>query len=374
MKPNKRIKTAVVVGARPNFVKAAPLLHAFAQGRRFEVYLIHTGQHYDPEMSDIFFRDLRLKPPDINLGVASGSHAEQTGEILKRLGRVLELWRPELVVVVGDVNSTLAGALAARKLNLPLAHVEAGLRSFDRTMPEEINRLLTDAISDYLFTTEESGRRNLLREGIRGEQIFFVGNIMVDALEMFAPVARRSDILARLGFSRNGHRQQIAPYAVLTLHRAATVDDRTSLARVLEGVTRLAPRIPTVFPVHPRTRVRLQEFRMEEAVTGLRLLEPLGYLDFLRALKSARLVLTDSGGIQAEAAVLGVPCLTLRDRTEHLATLECGANTLVGTDPQRIVSVAAGMLARDPARPERPPLWDGQTARRIVNVLQENLT
>ncbi len=374
MKPEKKIRTAVVVGARPNFVKAAPLLRAFAQARQFEVYLIHTGQHYDAEMSAVFFRDLRLKLPDINLGVASGSHAEQTGEMLKRLGQVLELWRPELVVVVGDVNSTLAGALAARKLNLRLAHVEAGLRCFDHSMPEEINRLLTDAIADYLFTTEESGRRNLLREGIREEQIFFVGNIMVDALEMFAPAARRSDILARLGFSRNGHRKQPAPYAVLTLHRAGTVDDRDSLARVLDGVSHLAPRIPTVFPVHPRTRARLQEFRLGKAARGLRLLEPLGYLDFLRALKSARLVLTDSGGVQAEAAVFGVPCLTLRDRTEHLATLECGANTLVGTNPERIVSVAEDLLACAAARPERPPLWDGQTARRIVNVLQESLT
>jgi UDP-N-acetylglucosamine 2-epimerase (non-hydrolysing) len=367
------VKILGVVGARPNFVKMAPLLREMARHPVIEPILIHTGQHYDREMSERFFSDLEIPPPDVNLAVGSGSHARQTAEVIKRLEPVLVERRPDVVIVVGDVNSTFAAALTAVKLGIPVAHVEAGLRSFDRTMPEEINRLLTDAIAQFLFVTEESGRANLLREGVAAEKIFFVGNVMIDALEILRPKWERSSVFDRFGI-RNG-----SPYAVLTVHRPSNVDRQEELEALLAGLATLAREIPIVFPVHPRVRSRLNgraEILWAEEGTEARLpaegilgADPLGYLDFLALAGGARLVLTDSGGLQEEATVLGVPCLTLRNNTERPATVTYGTNRVIGTRANRILEEGRKALAASRPTCQRPPLWDGKAAGRIVQVL-----
>lgn len=353
---------ALVVGARPNFVKAAALVAALRAYPEIRWRLIHTGQHYDPSMSGAFFRDLDLPDPDVNLHVGSSHGAVQTAEIMFRLVPVLGTERPDLVVVVGDVNSTLAGALVAVKMGIRLAHVEAGLRSFDRTMPEELNRLLTDAVADYCFTTEPAANENLLREGVAPERIHHVGNVMIDTLFRFRERAAASAILARLG---------LAPrqFAVLTLHRPSNVDDDGTLTHVLGLVAPVAEDVPVVFPVHPRTRRRLQELRQGALGPGLRLVDPLPYLDFVRLMDTAACVLTDSGGIQEETTALGVPCLTLRTTTERPITLTQGTNRLVGLDAERVQQAWAEI--RRGAWPEGrlPELWDGKAAERIVRVL-----
>jgi UDP-N-acetylglucosamine 2-epimerase (non-hydrolysing) len=335
--------------------------------------LLHTGQHYDGAMSGQFFADMDIPTPDINLEVGPGSHAVQTAEVMRRLEPVLERVRPDLVLVVGDVNSTLAAALTAAKLRIPVAHVEAGLRSFDRTMPEEINRVVTDAVSDLLFVTEESGRANLLREGVAPERIHFVGNVMIDALEMFRPRWERSPIFARLGVEPR------QPYAVLTLHRPANVDDPLALMNFLDAFQALARHLPIFFPMHPRVRERLlRQGHLAWAAApngdllpgkGIVYLDPLGYLDFVGLMSRARLVLTDSGGIQEETTWLGIPCLTLRDNTERPVTVAHGTNRVIGTDPGRLVEEALRALDEPPGTLERPPLWDGRAAGRIVDVL-----
>jgi UDP-N-acetylglucosamine 2-epimerase (non-hydrolysing) len=333
-------------------------------GRRpgVDAYLVHTGQHYDEKMSRLFFEELRIPRPDADLGVGSGSHAVQTAEVMKRFEPVLLEQRPDAVVVVGDVNSTIACALTAVKLGVPVAHVEAGLRSFDRGMPEEINRILTDALSRWLFVTEPSGLENLRREGIPEDRLFFVGNVMIDTLLATRDLSERSTVLEDLGL--NG-----GAYAVLTLHRPANVDRPDVLARLLQAVERLQRELPVVFPVHPRTRNVLGGQDLTR-LRNLRLVEPLGYLEFMKLVSHARLVLTDSGGIQEETTVLGVPCLTLRDNTERPVTLEEGTNVLVGMDPDRIIAAGLQVLAVPP-RPARPPrLWDGRAAGRILDVLE----
>jgi UDP-N-acetylglucosamine 2-epimerase (non-hydrolysing) len=359
------VRIANIVGARPNFMKMAPLLREMRRHPGIQASLIHTGQHYDDAMAGRFFQDLELPPPDVSLEVGSGSHAYQTGEVMKRLDPVLNELRPHVVVVVGDVNSTLAGAVTAAKLGIPVAHVEAGLRSFDRSMPEEINRLLTDAISDYLFVTEESGRENLLREGVDGSKIHMVGNVMIDSLEQCRHVWEQSDILGRLGLTRG-------EYGVVTLHRPSNVDDPATLRGLLKALTEISRRTPLVFPVHPRTRQRLEAMEAGTELSGpdrLRYVAPLGYLDFIGLVAGSRLALTDSGGLQEETTALGVPCLTLREQTERPITVTKGTNQVVGTSPGQIVTEAFRLLAAPRPSMPRPPLWDGQAARRIVAIL-----
>lgn len=360
-----------VVGARPNFVKIAPLMREMQRSPSIVPILVHTGQHYDVTMSDRFFTELEIRPPDFNLGVGSGSHAVQTAEVMTRLEPLLEATRPDVVLVVGDVNSTVAAALTAVKLGIRVAHVEAGLRSFDRSMPEEINRLVTDALADLLFVTEESGQENLLREGIPAEKIHFVGNVMIDALEMFRSRWERSSVFDRLGLAGD------EPYAVLTLHRPSNVDDPVILMHFLDALQEVARHLPIIFPVHPRVKQKLQQGLLwpesgpEARVSqkGVVYLDPLGYLDFVALLSRARLVLTDSGGIQEETTILGVPCLTARDSTERPITVTHGTNQVIGSDPRRIVDHALRILEEPPSPKGRPPLWDGHAAARIVKIL-----
>jgi UDP-N-acetylglucosamine 2-epimerase (non-hydrolysing) len=362
-----------IVGARPNFVKIAPLIHAMRRDPTIDPVLVHTGQHYDGPMSEQFFAELGIERPAFNLGVGSASHAVQTANVMRGLEPILETMRPDLVLVVGDVNSTLAAALTAVKLGISVAHVEAGLRSFDRTMPEEINRLLTDAVADVLFVTEESAVANLLREGIAPEKIHFVGNVMIDALEAFRPRWEAAPIFERLQLDAG------RPYAILTLHRPSNVDDPCGLMNLLDALDELARHLPIIFPVHPRVKHSLLRrgytFRAVsdsgEPITGKGIthLDPLGYLDFVALMSRARVVLTDSGGIQEETTILGVPCLTLRNTTERPVTVTHGTNRVIGTDPARIVDEALGVVNQPPRRTAAPPLWDGRAADRIVKVL-----
>ena len=356
------MKIVCVVGARPNFIKLAALIAEFRRRPSFAVRLIHTGQHFSPEMSQAFFQDLELPAPDLNLDVGSGTSTVQTAEVMKRLEPVFLEKRPDLVVVVGDVNSTLAASLVAAKLGIPIAHVESGLRSFDRTMPEEINRVLTDAISDYLFVTEPAGVANLLAEGVPRDKIHFVGNVMIDTLLRFRDKAARSGILEELGLRPN-------EYAVTTLHRPSNVDSPERLKALFEVLAQLAQRLPVVFPVHPRTRGRMEAAGL--CVPNLLLTPPLGYLDFLRLMSEARLVLTDSGGIQEETTILGVPCLTVRENTERPVTIEKGTNRLVGTDPRRILEAAIEALGANGMHARVPEMWDGMAGARIADVLEQ---
>jgi UDP-N-acetylglucosamine 2-epimerase (non-hydrolysing) len=346
-------------------MKVAPLLREIGRRGNLDAFLVHTGQHYDAAMSDGFFRDLGIPAPDANLGVGSGSHAVQTAEVMLRIEPILLAQRPDAVLVVGDVNSTLAATVAAVKLGIPVAHVEAGLRSFDREMPEEINRLLTDAVSSWLFVSEPSGERNLLAEGADPARIHFVGNVMIDTLLAQLDRARALDTLERLGLAPGA-------YAVLTLHRPSNVDDSERLAALVDVLEEIHARLPVVFPVHPRTAEAIRT-RLGGRALALHALEPLGYLEFLRLTADARLVLTDSGGIQEETTVLGVPCLTLRRNTERPVTVEQGTNRIVGSDPHVIRSEVGKILDGDERRGRVPDLWDGRAAARIVDVLERDL-
>lgn len=361
------LKVINVVGARPNFMKVAPIVEAMKRREHeFTPLVVHTGQHYDAAMSDSFFHDLELPQPDVYLGVGSASHAAQTAAVMERFEPVLIKEKPDWVVVVGDVNSTLACALVCAKRGVKVAHVEAGLRSRDRSMPEEINRLLTDQIADLLFTPSEDAGDNLRGEGIPADRIRFVGNIMIDSLLKLLPRAQKSTVVNDLGLSDQN-------YALLTLHRPSNVDDASTFARILEALEEISKRLPIIFPVHPRTRKTIAEFgfsgRIEKA-KDLRLIEPLGYIDFLGLCSRARLVLTDSGGIQEETTVLGIPCVTLRETTERPITVEMGTNTIAGTDSRRIAEATSAALDRPDVRHAKvPPLWDGQTAERILDAL-----
>ncbi len=356
------MKICSVVGARPNFVKLAPIARELAQRPQARHCIIHTGQHYDAALADVFFRDLQLPPPDYALGIGSGTHAEQTARTMLALEPILVEERPDWVVVAGDVNATLAATLTAVKRGLRVAHVEAGLRSFDRAMPEEINRCLVDAVADLLLTPSADADENLLREGVAPERIRRVGNVMVDSLLVALPRAAESAILERLKLSPGA-------YAVVTLHRPSSVDDPVTLRQLIGALARLAERLPIVFPVHPRTQARLSALDAPE-IALLRCLPPLGYLDFLQLWRQARLVLTDSGGLQEETTALGVPCLTLRTTTERPVTVREGTNRVVGRDPAAILSAAEACLASPcPVEPRRPALWDGRSAVRIVDAL-----
>jgi UDP-N-acetylglucosamine 2-epimerase (non-hydrolysing) len=357
------VRVLAVVGARPNFVKIAPILAELAEYPYVSTTLVHTGQHYDAQMSDAFFANLEIPRPDVNLHVQSSSAVTQIAVILTRLEPVLDRARPDVVVVVGDVNSTVAAALTAVKLGRPVAHVEAGLRSFDRSMPEEVNRVLTDAVSDLLFTTEPAANDNLTREGVSGDKVHFVGNVMIDTLFRYRERARESDVLSRLRLEARG-------YAALTLHRPSNVDDEGTLGMLLAAVARIQSEIPVVFPVHPRTRRRLEALTgVLPPMPGLRLVDPLPYLDFLELMANARCVLTDSGGIQEETTALGIPCLTLRHNTERPITVTRGTNRVVGTEPDAIYESWREIADGKWPEGELPELWDGKAAARVVRAL-----
>ncbi len=359
------MKVCCVCGARANFMKIAAVTRAMDAHGGFERLTVHTGQHYDQNMCQVMFDDLDLPRPDINLEVSGGSHAQQTGQIMQRFEPVMLEEKPDLVIVVGDVNSTVACALVATKLYIPVAHVESGLRSFDRRMPEEVNRLVTDAISDLLFVSEISGVNNLRSEGVPNDKVFFVGNVMIDTLLHHRQRADASDILSRLGVDSGN-------YGVLTLHRPSNVDDRETFAGLLEAVEQIQRDVPIVFPVHPRTLQKIDDHGLTNVINRMDNLvrsEPLGYLDFLKLMADARIILTDSGGIQEESTILGVSCLTLRENTERPATIDAGLNHLVGTDTERIVTVAREALNGASQGATTPELWDGRAGERIVECL-----
>jgi UDP-N-acetylglucosamine 2-epimerase (non-hydrolysing) len=391
------LKILSVVGARPNFMKMAAICDAIKEfndasvAEEIKHVLVHTGQHYDANMSDSFFNDLDLPKPDVFLGVGSGSHSVQTARVMERFETIVLNERPHVVMVVGDVNSTVACALVTKKTLCPeapgegefapkLAHVEAGLRSFDRSMPEEINRIVTDSISDYLFTTEESANQNLMNEGITPKNIHFVGNVMIDTLLRQRSRAEESTILNDLQLS-NG--SSVKPYALLTLHRPSNVDNTNVLSRILDAFLEISKSMPVIFPVHPRTLKRIQDadlgdYFVDHFMEGpepwdsrvrIRLVPPLGYLDFLRLMSGSRVVLTDSGGIQEETTILEIPCITLRENTERPVTVQEGTNVLVGSDPELIKRAFDKVLTRGQRTEKTPQYWDGQAAKRIIQIL-----
>ena len=351
-----------IVGARPNFMKAAPVMRALGTWDGVRQTLVHTGQHYDANMSDVFFHDLEIPEPDINLGVGSGSHAQQTAQILNQLEPVLLQYRPDRVLVYGDVNSTVAAALVCAKLLIPVGHVEAGLRSFDRTMPEEINRLLTDQIADLLFTPSADGDENLLREGVAADKIHRVGNVMIDSLTRLLPVAEKSTVLSDLNLSPG-------KYVLVTLHRPSNVDNPEKLASILGALHEISSELTVILPLHPRTRQRLEASNGHYQQSKIRMLDPLSYIDFLALQRLAKLVITDSGGIQEETTYLGVPCLTVRENTERPVTISIGTNVLVGQDVKRLRTEVGRIMAGDQKRGRVPPLWDGHAAERIARAV-----
>lgn len=396
------MKLCIVAGARPNFMKIAPLIEAIIKNNKsnenkIEHFLVHTGQHYDEKMSKLFFEELEIPSPDVDLEVGSASHAVQTAEIMKRFESVCLKEKPTHVLVVGDVNSTIACALVAVKLGIKVIHVEAGLRSFDRDMPEEINRILTDCISDLLFITEESAIENLTKEGVSKDKIYFVGNVMIDTLLKHRAKAEQSLILEKLSLTNpSNSSNSTIPYAVLTLHRPSNVDDKETFQNIIEALSVVGKDMPIIFPIHPRTANKVKEFNLDQYFnwgqydappsgilasqpSGLpniiTPIPPLGYLDFMRLMSKSRLVLTDSGGIQEETTILGVPCVTMRENTERPITIACGTNILAGVKKEDIIKASLEQLDRFSGKGSKgraiptPPLWDGRAAERIVEVL-----
>lgn len=353
-----------IVAARPNFMKAAPVIAALNRRAGISQSLVHTGQHYDANMSEVFFRQLGLPQPDVNLEVGSGSHAVQTAEVMVRLERLLDSDRPDWLFVYGDVNSTVASALVCAKLLIPVAHVEAGLRSRDRAMPEEINRILTDQIADLLFTPSEDGNENLAQEGVASEKVFMVGNVMIDTLVRLLPQAegRLPELQDALGIGTER-------YVLVTLHRPSNVDDVEGLQKVMEALYKISKDSQIVFPVHPRTRKTLQNSKTHTPRPSVHLIEPLGYIDFLSLQKGAALVITDSGGVQEETTFLGVPCLTVRENTERPVTISLGTNLLVGEDRERLRREAIRILSGERVKGNIPPLWDGKAGERIADIV-----
>lgn len=367
------MKVVNIVGARPNFMKMAPIIEAMNKyPEQIHHVLVHTGQHYDEKMSQSFFVDLGMPKPDINLEVGSGSHAEQTAKIMVEFEKVCLQEKPDLVIVVGDVNSTMACTITAKKLGIKVAHVEAGLRSRDMTMPEEINRLCTDVLCDYLFTTDHFADENLRAEGIPQEKIFFVGNVMIDTLLKHREKAKEVGLVNKWGLKPGG-------FATLTLHRPSNVDDPKILGNLLEALYEISKELPIIFPIHPRTRKMAEQFGLShyfnsgDKVEGIWVTEPLGYMEFLHLNMNARLVLTDSGGLQEETTVLGVPCITLRNNTERPVTCEVGTNFLVGNNPAKVLDCARKILGGEVPKGTVPEKWDGKAAERIVQVLVDRL-
>ncbi len=359
------MKILNVVGARPNFMKIAPIIDEMKKRSKLTPILVHTGQHYDKEMSKLFFDDLKLPPPDIYLGVGSASHAVQTAKIMVKFEKVLLKEKPDLVVVVGDVNSTIACTLTAVKFFIPVAHIEAGLRSFDRTMPEEINRILTDSISDYLFTTCHDANKNLLKEGISKDKIHFVGNVMIDTLLKHIKKASHSGILKKLNL-------QPKDYAALTLHRPSNVDDKKVFVRILDAFGEIQKKIKIVFPIHPRTKKRIEEFGLNNKIRKMKnfkIVDALGYLDFLKLMSESKFVLTDSGGIQEETTILKIPCITLRETTERPITVTEGTNIIVGSNKEKIIKESLKIIKGKEKKGKIPKFWDGKAAERIANIL-----
>lgn len=365
MATKMKLKIINVVGARPNYMKMAPLLAEFSKHPgQFAPLLVHTGQHYDEKMSKLFFEELNLPKPDVYLGVGSGSHATQTGKVMLGLEELFIAERPDLVIVVGDVNSTMAATIVAAKLCISVAHVEAGLRSFDRTMPEEVNRIVTDALSTYCFTTSADANENLRNEGVPAEKIFLVGNVMIDTLLRLRERSRQSAILTTIGLT--------GKFGLVTLHRPGNVDTKETLVGILAALEKIQQSVPLVFPVHPRTHQRLKDFGLLAGMNrwpNLKLIEPVGYLDSLCLMSQATVVLTDSGGVQEETTALGIPCLTIRTNTERPVTITEGSNTLVGTDREKIISAAMDVFSGRGKQGRVPQLWDGRAAERIVQCL-----
>ena len=359
------MKIMSVVGARPNFMKIAPIIRAIKKYQQIQSVLVHTGQHYDHQMSESFFEDLGIPRPDYNLGVGSGSHSAQTAHIMLSFEKVVLKEKPVLILVVGDVNSTLACSLVAAKLHIAVAHVEAGLRSLDRAMPEEINRLVTDSISDILFTTSLDANANLMKEGHPRDRIIFVGNVMIDTLMANLEKAGKSQIVKELSLKEK-------QFVAVTLHRPSNVDDKTTLTDIMEALFEISKKIPVIFPVHPRTIKKIKDFIPYQKLTqmnNLRLIEPLGYIDFLRLMSQAKFVITDSGGIQEETTALGIPCLTVRENTERPITITEGTNTLVGTNREKIIKESMKILNGSGKKGRRPQYWDGKSSERIVKTL-----
>jgi UDP-N-acetylglucosamine 2-epimerase (non-hydrolysing) len=359
----------LVAGARPNFMKIAPIVRALRTDGRLDWRIVHTGQHYDRDMNDVFFEELGIPPPDVRLGAGGGTHAEQTGKIMLAFETLCKEAPPDCVLVVGDVNSTLACAIVAKKMCIPVAHVEAGLRSGDMSMPEEINRLVTDAITDWFFVTEPSGIEHLRREGKAMDKVFDVGHVMVDNV-LYQAV--RLESMDASGFETADFRQRYARYGVVTLHRPSNVDDEVSLRRVADALVTISIDLPLAFPVHPRTRANIVRFGIEMG-PRVELLGPQAYMSFLSLWKDAVVVLTDSGGMQEETTALGVPCITIRENTERPVTVDEGTNVLAGTDPKRVVELAREVIAGKGKRARRPALWDGHAAVRIVNILAQQI-
>ncbi len=368
------MKIILVAGARPNFIKIAPIIQAVEKhnisspNNPAKSVLVHTGQHYDYEMSQVFFKDLDIPQPDIHLEVGSGTHAQQTGKVMVEFEKILLREKPDLVVVVGDVNSTLGTAVSSVKLHIPVAHVEAGLRSYDKTMPEEINRVLTDVISDYLFVPTRDAVENLRKEGISQDKIYFVGNVMADSLLHHRAKAEKSAILTRLGLAKKS-------YGLITLHRPSNVDDRESLVKVLKMLKQASALIPLVFPAHPRTRKNIDRFNLGEFMpenNRLILIEPQGYLDFINLMMNSRFVITDSGGVQEETTIMNIPCLTWRENTEWGITLSAGTNVLVGTDSSKAIAEVRRILNGIEKKSAQLELWDGNAAMRIIEALVNN--
>lgn len=369
------LKIVSIVGARPNFIKIAPILRELGKrfkgdgsSKKIESLLIHTGQHFDFDMSDLFFRELQIKKPDIYLGVGSGTHAVQTGKVMIALEKALQKLKPDLVIVAGDVNSTLAAALVASKLHIPLAHVEAGLRSFDKSMPEEVNRKITDSLSDYLFSPSADANLNLKKEGIPESKIFFVGNVMIDSLKLLLPKAKKLEAYKKYGLNKKG-------YCLLTLHRPSNVDNKILLGTIINSLIKISGTIPIIFPVHPRTRKALSPFPRWTSGESYAFIptQPLGYLENLSLMMNSKFVITDSGGIQEETTVLKIPCLTLRKNTERPVTVSMGTNTVIGTDMSKLFNCVNQIMKGKYKNGKTPKLWDGHTAKRIVNIIKQHL-
>ena len=363
------MKILNIVGARPNFMKIAPIQREMEKNSALEPLIIHTGQHYDEKMSKLFFDDLELPRPARYLKVGSATHAQQTAKIMVEFEKVVDEEKPDLVLVVGDVNSTAACSMVAAKMGVKIAHVEAGLRSFDRTMPEEINRMVTDTLSDYLFVTEQSGLDNLRKEGVPDEKVFFTGNVMIDSLVYFLDKAKNSNIIDQLNLNGN-------EYALVTLHRPSNVDVKENFEKLLNAFSEIENDLKIVFPIHPRSRKMLTNFGLDDRISAMQnlvLLDPIGYLDFMKLMHDAKLVLTDSGGIQEETTYLGIPCITLRENTERPVTIDVGTNVLVGSDTELVVSEAKKIISGQSKKGQVPDLWDGKAAERIVSIIARNV-